>query len=155
MLLPLDASYIHLCAHQRLRERCIVPIDVPCMLHPMCPFMGTAHTSLFFSDPYILYVYSLIRYNTPGLLPWLCLFRREESREQWSLVRRVLIHSLRDKIIWGWRSPLPAYSKVGMINASCVSTYQCEWHGIIGTAGLGYWTHEPNRSLTMARLDRP
>ena len=36
------AMYIS-CAHQRLRERCIVPIDVPCRLHPMCPFMGTAH----------------------------------------------------------------------------------------------------------------
>ena len=43
MLLPLDASYVHLRVHQRLRERCIVPTDVPCVQHPMCPFMGTAH----------------------------------------------------------------------------------------------------------------
>ena len=28
-----EASYIHACASMRFRDRCIVPIDVPCVLH--------------------------------------------------------------------------------------------------------------------------
>ena len=32
---------------------------------------------------------------------------------------------------------------------------QREWHGIDGTAGLGYWTHDPDGSLPLAQLERP
>ena len=32
---------------------------------------------------------------------------------------------------------------------------QREWHGIDGTAGLGYWTHEPDGSLPLAQLECP
>ena len=31
---------------------------------------------------------------------------------------------------------------------------QREWRGIDGTAGLGYWTHEPDGSLPLAQLER-
>ena len=32
---------------------------------------------------------------------------------------------------------------------------QRQWLGGDGTAGLGYWTHEPNESLPLAQLERP
>ena len=32
---------------------------------------------------------------------------------------------------------------------------QREWRGAVGTAGLGYWTHDPDGSLPLAQLERP
>ena len=32
---------------------------------------------------------------------------------------------------------------------------QREWPGANGTAGLGYWTHDPEGSLPLAQLERP
>ena len=56
---------------------------------------------------------------------------------------------------WGYRTPLAALSKVGSENAcKCMSMTQSEWRGIDGTAGLGYWTHEPDGSLPLAHTYR-
>ena len=57
---------------------------------------------------------------------------------------------------WGHRTPLAAQSKVGSESAlGCASTFQREWRGAVGTAGLGYWTHDPDGSLPLAQLERP
>ena len=57
---------------------------------------------------------------------------------------------------WGHRTPLAAQSKVGSESAlGCASTFQREWRGAVGTAGLGYWTHDSDGSLPFAQLDRP
>ena len=44
-LYPADASYVHACASVRFRERCIVPIDVPCMWH-LYVHVWVRHTDL-------------------------------------------------------------------------------------------------------------
>ena len=41
------------------------------------------------------------------------------------------------------------------MHVECASMIQCAWHGIDGTAGLGYWTHNPDGSLPFAQLERP
>ena len=41
------------------------------------------------------------------------------------------------------------------MHVECESMIQCNWRGINGTAGLGYWTHEPDGSLPLAQLERP
>ena len=35
------------------------------------------------------------------------------------------------------------------------SMIQREWRGAVGTAGLGYWTHDPDGSLPLAQLECP
>ena len=53
---------------RRLRERCSVPIDVPCMLHPMCSFMGTAQNTNHNEIQQIVAVLSLITKTDAALL---------------------------------------------------------------------------------------